>query len=58
MTQLAYLPFDLADELAALAIKHHAQDILDDMPAMNEPDLIGALNYLRRIDMEWNWNGS
>lgn len=45
---------DLADELHTLAIKHHAQDILDDMPVMNESDLMGSLNHLRRIDEETN----
>jgi len=43
-------PKDLADELQRLAIKHHFQDILDDLPVMNEADLMGTLNFLRRID--------
>ena len=51
-------PKDLADELHGLAIKHHAQDILDDLPAMNESELMGTLNYLRRIDAESELAGS
>lgn len=43
---------DLLDELMQLATKHHAQDILNDMPVMNEVDLHGALNYLRRLESE------
>lgn len=45
---------DLANELIQLAIKHHAQDILDDVPVMNESELMGTLNYLHRIDYECN----
>ena len=51
-------PKDLADELQRLAIKHHAQDVLDDLPAMNESELMGVLNYLRRIDTEADQAGS
>jgi len=51
-------PKDLADELYGLAIKHHAQDILDDMPVMNESELMGSLNYLRRIDADSDHAGS
>ncbi len=47
-------PDDLANELMELAIKHLAQDILDDMPVMNESDLMGALYHLRRIDEDTN----
>ncbi len=47
----------LADELYELAIKHHAQDILQDIPVMNETELKGVLIYLRRIDNECNSEG-
>ena len=40
------------DELYGLAIKHHFQDILDDIPVMNATELMGVLNFLRRIDKE------
>jgi len=43
---------DSMQELVALATKHHAQDILDDLPARIEPEFFGALYYLRRIDHE------
>jgi hypothetical protein len=58
MEQLPHFPKHLADELTSLAIKHHAQDILDDMPVMNESELMGALNYLRRIDADSDHAGS
>jgi len=58
MDQLPYFPKSLADELTSLAIKHHAQDSLDDLPVMNEADLMGVLNYLRRIDTESDLAGS
>lgn len=45
---------DLDNQLIQLAIKHHAQDILDDVPVMNESELMGTLNYLHRIDYECN----
>lgn len=41
---------DLFDELCELVIKHHAQDILDDIPVMVESELFGVLIHLRRID--------
>jgi len=43
MEQLRYFPKSLTDELTSLAIKHHAQDILDDLPVMNEADLYGRI---------------
>jgi len=43
---------DLMQELVALATKHHAQDILDDLPTMSVIDKQGVLNYLRRIDID------
>ncbi len=58
MEHLSYFPKHLAEELEALAIKHHAQDSLNDMPVMNEADLMGALYYLRRIDTESDLAGS
>jgi len=48
----ANFPKDLAEELIQLAIKHLYQDILDDLHTMNEADLMGSLNHLRRIDEE------
>jgi hypothetical protein len=56
--QLPYFHKHLADELTSLAIKHHAQDILDDMSVMNESELMGSLNYLRRIDADSDHSGS
>ena len=50
-------PEDLMKELVTLATKHHAQDILDDLPSMMESEIFGALNYLRRIDHECNSDG-
>jgi len=50
-------PEDLMQELVALANKHHAQDILGDIPVMNETELKGVLIYLRRIDNECNSEG-
>ena len=44
-------------ELVALANKHHAQDILQDFPVMNETELKGVFIYLRRIDNEYNSEG-
>ena len=44
-TRIPYFPKPLADEFETLAIKHHAQDILDDLPVMNEADLMGVLNH-------------
>ena len=41
-----------SDELYGLAIKHHFQDILDDIPVMNASELMGVLSFLRRIDKE------
>ncbi len=58
MERSQHFPKDLAEELEALAIKHHAQDILDDIPVMNEADLMGALNYLRRIATQSDHAGS
>ncbi len=43
---------DLVDELSILAIKCHTPEILNDIPIMNESELMGALNYLRRIDID------
>ena len=48
---------ELMEELVALANKHHAQDILQDIPVMNETELNGVLIYLRRIDNECNSEG-
>jgi len=48
---------ELMEELIALANKHHAQDILQDIPVMNETELNGVLIYLRRIDNECNSEG-
>ena len=48
---------ELMEELIALAYKHHAQDILLDIPVMNETELNGVLIYLRRIDNECNSEG-
>ena len=43
---------ELMEELIALANKHHAQDILHDIPTMSVIDKQGVLNYLRRIDID------
>jgi len=43
-----------SDELYGLAIKHHFQDILDDIPVMNASELMGVLSFLRSIDNECN----
>ena len=52
MEFITAFPQELANELYGLAIKHHAQDILDDLPVMNESELLLVLNYLRRIDRD------
>jgi len=43
---------ELMQESVALATKHHAQDILHDLPTMSVIDKQGVLNYLRRIDID------
>ncbi len=47
-------PEYLMQEFVTLATKQHAQDVLDDLPSMMEPEIFGVLNYLRRIDHECN----
>ena len=46
------LPRDLFVEIESLARKHNREELLLDIPYMDESALLGVLAHLRRLDLK------